>query len=214
MAAENYFDEYVLQGGITMIALFPLSIFTFGLVLQKFRELKEKSVIPKELVAQAMAVNSDESFNQFRTQLTTNPSPLAEIILDYIEAGERGEPITPDENTDPIDFQADLLYHSLTPISTAYIVAPLLGVLGTTVGIMGTFEQFAIAGKRDMSALVAAIDKSLITTMWGLIIAVPAYYSFSLLQSKIFKYERRTLPNLLKSITKHLAPYIKKREQN
>jgi biopolymer transport protein ExbB/TolQ len=74
---------------------------------------------------------------------------------------------------------------------------------------MGTFEQFAVVGKRDMSALVSAIDKSLITTMWGLIIAIPAYYFFSILQNKIFKYEREILPRLLKEIMQNLAPYIK-----
>ncbi|MCX7190545.1 MAG: hypothetical protein NTU92_09305 [Methylotenera sp.] len=57
-----------------------------------------------------------------------------------------------------------------------------------------------------MSALVSAIDKSLITTMWGLIIA---YYFFSILQNKIFKYEREILPRLLKEIMQNLAPYIK-----
>lgn len=85
----------------------------------------------------------------------------------------------------------DRLYQSLTPLSTAYVIAPLIGVLGTTIGIMGTFEQFAVVGKRDMSALVSAIDKSLITTMWGLIIAVPAYFFYALFQNRAFHYERR-----------------------
>ena len=207
--SENYLDEYILQGGLTMLGLVPLSVYTFGVVLQRFIELRNTRAIPQALVTQAKNISNQESFNEFLNTLHTHTSPLAKIILAYIEAGQRGEPINPDVNIIPIEDVTDRLYQSLSPISMSYIIGPLLGVLGTTIGIMGTFEQFAVVGKRDMSALVSAIDKSLITTMWGLIIAIPAYYFFSILQNKIFKYEREILPRLLKEIMQNLAPYIK-----
>ncbi len=207
--SENYLDEYVLQGGLTMLGLVPLSIYTFGIVLQRFIELRATRALPETLATRAKAISNQDSFDLFVAELHTQSSPLAKIILAYIEAGERGEPVNPEVNLIPIEDVTDKLYQSLSPISTAYIIGPLLGVLGTTIGIMGTFEQFAVVGKRDMSALVSAIDKSLITTMWGLIIAIPAYYFYSILQNKIFKYERETLPRLLKDIMQNLAPYIK-----
>ena len=206
---ENYFDEYIRQGGITMLVLVPLSIFTFGTILQRFMDLRASRVMPEELIARAQAVSSQEAFDSFRDYLLSLSTPLAQIILAYIEAGERGEPIHPDVNPTPIDDVMDRLYQSLSSLSTAYVVAPLIGVLGTTIGIMATFEQFAIVGKRDMSALVSAIDKSLITTMWGLVIAVPAYYFYTILQNKIFRYERDRLPRLLKDILNNCMPYIK-----
>jgi len=114
----------------------------------------------------------------------------------------------PKEDLSPIDDEAEFLYQSLAPISTSYIIAPLLGVLGTTVGIMETFKQFAISGKRDMAALVTAIDQSLITTMWGLIIAVPAYFFYSALQRRVFFYERKVLPKVTIDILQNIRPYI------
>lgn len=207
--SENYFDEYVLQGGITMAVLLPLSIFTLGVIIQRFLDLRTSRVMPKGLIEAASGIANQETFDSFRDSLTSLSVPLAQVILAYIEAGERGEPIHPDVNPSPIEDVTDRLYQSLTPLSTAYVIAPLIGVLGTTIGIMGTFEQFAILGKRDMSALVSAIDKSLITTMWGLIIAVPAYYFFAILQGKIFRYERDHFPRLLKDIMKKCAPFIK-----
>jgi len=207
--SENYFDEYVLQGGITMLALLPLSIFTLGIILQRFLDLRISRIMPHDLIEEAKGISSQQMFDSFREHLTLLSSPLAKVILAYIEAGERGEPINPDVNPTPIDDVMDKLYQSLSTLSTAYVIAPLLGVLGTTIGIMGTFEQFAIVGKRDMSALVSAIDKSLITTMWGLVIAVPAYYFYAIMQNKIFRYEREQFPRLLKDIMKNLAPFIK-----
>lgn len=208
----NLLDEYVIQGGVTMLALVPLSMYTLSIIIQKSLELRQKKVICKNLIQQAKAVRDQKSFQAFYNSLENHPSLLATIIKDYIDEGARGESTDPKENLVPIDNQAEILYQSLSPISTAYIIGPLIGVLGTTVGIMATFRQFAIAGKRDMAALVSAIDKSLITTMWGLIIAVPAYFAYALLQNKIFNYERKIFPKILAEVMPALSPYIIKKK--
>lgn len=210
--SENYLDEYILQGGMTMLGLVPLSIYTLGMVLQRFIEFRVSRIMPEALVSKAKSIKSQNEFDALVSELPEQDSALAKILLAYVESGERGESTNPDVNVLPIEDVTDKLYQSLSPISMAYIIGPLLGVLGTTIGIMGTFEQFAVVGKRDMAALVSAIDKSLITTMWGLIIAIPAYYFFSILQNKVFKYEREILPRLLKDIMQNANRYIKKQE--
>jgi biopolymer transport protein ExbB len=213
-AVGTRLDEYVLRGGICMALLIPLSIFTLGVIIQRFLDLRRTSVVPPGLVETARAVKGQDEFAAFRDGLITDGRPLAHVLLSYIEAGERGEPFHPDINREPIEDTTDRLYQSLTPLSTAYVIAPLLGVLGTTIAIMGTFKQFAIAGQRDMTALVLAIDQSLVSTMWGLFIAVPAYYCFSVMQRRVFHYERHVLPALSKDIIRKLAPFIRLREDD
>jgi biopolymer transport protein ExbB len=195
MILGTYLDKYIIQGGLTMFALVPLSIATLGIIIQKFLVLRRHQVVNEVFIEKALAVNNKQSMQSFVQEIETNESILGNIILGYIAAYEKNEPV-------------DHLYQSLHPISTAYIIAPLLGVLGTTVGIMSTFEQFAISGKRDMSLLVGAINKSLVTTMWGLIIAVPAYFCYALLQQKIFFYERKVLPKIAEKLMKHLSKYL------
>ena len=208
MILGTYLDKYIIQGGLTMFALVPLSIATLGIIIQKFLVLRRHQVVNEAFIEKALAVNNKQSMQSFVQEIETNESILGNIILGYIAAYEKNEPVFPSENMDPIDDEVDHLYQSLHPISTAYIIAPLLGVLGTTVGIMSTFEQFAISGKRDMSLLVGAINKSLVTTMWGLIIAVPAYFCYALLQQKIFFYERKVLPKIAEKLMKHLSKYL------
>lgn len=206
--SESYLDEYILQGGLTMLALIPLSIYTLALIVQRIWDLRRDRVITPWVIEALESKNAPQNPQGFRERLGADGSPLAEIVLGYLEAGDRGEPLNPDVNPAPLDDVMDRIYQSLTPLSTAYVIAPLIGVLGTTIGIMGTFEQFAIVGKRDMSALVSAIDKSLITTMWGLIIAVPAYFTYALFQNRIFNYERRELPRLLKKMLPKLESML------
>ena len=208
---NNFFNDYILDGGITMMALIPLSIYTLGLIIQKSLELRKSKVLSEKMISLSKTVNSQASYQHFKKALESDNSPLSRIILDYIALGEMGLPMHPKEDLSPIDDEAESLYQSLAPISTSYIIAPLLGVLGTTIGIMETFKQFALSGKRDMAALVTAIDQSLITTMWGLIIAVPAYFFYSILQRKIFYYERKALPKLTVEILEAIQPYIGKK---
>lgn len=206
--ASNFFHDYIVDGGVTMFALIPLSIYTLGLIVQKSLELRQSKVLSQRIITLSNQVNSKASYAQFVEALQSENSPLARILLDYIAIGKLGLPMHPKEDLTPIDDEAETLYQSLAPISTSYIIAPLLGVLGTTVGIMETFKQFALSGKRDMATLVTAIDQSLITTMWGLIIAVPAYFFYSVLQRKIFFYERKILPKVVEAILVKVAPFI------
>lgn len=205
---SNFFNDYILDGGVTMVALIPLSIYTLGLIVQKNLDLRKSKMLSKKIIDLAKGVNNKPSYENFIETLKSEDSPLARILLGYIALGEMGLPMHPKEDLSPIDDEAEFLYQSLAPISTSYIIAPLLGVLGTTVGIMETFKQFALSGKRDMAALVTAIDQSLITTMWGLIIAVPAYFFYSVLQRKIFFYERKVLPKVTIDILEVISPYI------
>ena len=206
--ASNFLNDYILDGGVTMVALIPLSIYTLGLIVQKNLDLRKSKMLSRKIIDLAKTVNSKATYENFLETLKSEDSPLARILLGYIALGEMGLPMHPKEDLSPIDDEAEFLYQSLAPISTSYIIAPLLGVLGTTVGIMETFKQFAISGKRDMAALVTAIDQSLITTMWGLIIAVPAYFFYSVLQRKVFFYERKVLPKVTIDILETIKPYI------
>lgn len=206
--AATYFDEYVARGGICMMLLVPLSVITLGIIIQRFLDFRRSRVIPAALVEAARTIRNRDEFDAFRHGLLRDRCPLAQALLGYIEAGERGEQTHPDANREPIEDSMDRLYQSLTPLSTAYVVAPLLGVLGTTIAIMGTFRQFAIVGNRDMTGLVLAIDQSLVSTMWGLFIAVPAYYFFALLQRRIYRLERDELPPLIEELVTKLDPYI------
>ena len=88
----------------------------------------------------------------------------------------------------------DEMYDGVVMLSTIYTITPLLGLLGTILGLRTTFYDFAIRQEKSISALSVGIQEALITTMWGLFIAVPAYVAVQWLQSIIRRYERRELP--------------------
>jgi biopolymer transport protein ExbB/TolQ len=70
-------------------------------------------------------------------------------------------------------------------LSTAVSVGPFLGLLGTVWGVMGTFSGMAIAGSATLSAVAPGISGALLTTVVGLLVALPSSIGYSLLATRI-----------------------------
>ncbi len=205
---QTYFDRYIVAGGILMALLLPLSVVALGYIITGFIYLRRSRVSPRGLVETAKGVSSQAEYLAFRQSLPRFPHPLARLALASMDAAEHGEPWEPDSNPAPLDHIVDKLYHSLSPLATIYTVAPLLGLLGTILGMIQTFVNFV--GQRDIDVLSQGISVALVTTMWGLIIAIPAYVFTSVLRAKVFAYEKDILPEDLGEIMRAVHPYAER----
>jgi biopolymer transport protein ExbB/TolQ len=88
----------------------------------------------------------------------------------------------------------------LYPLSPVAVLAPLLGLFGTVIGMIEAFEIVATAGVMgDPSLLASSISKALVTTAWGLIVAMPTLFCYSILRlrtnvlGKLLEEEASTL---------------------
>ncbi|WP_395374358.1 MotA/TolQ/ExbB proton channel family protein [Marinicella sp. W31] len=75
------------------------------------------------------------------------------------------------------------LESGLSFIKVLYVIAPLLGLLGTVVGMIETFQMITLMGTGDPTAMAGGISKALVTTVLGLVVAIPLTVLHSLLQS-------------------------------
>jgi len=75
------------------------------------------------------------------------------------------------------------LESGLSFIKVMYVIAPLLGLLGTVVGMIATFQMITIAGTGDARSMAGGISQALVTTVLGLVVAIPLTILHSLLQS-------------------------------
>jgi biopolymer transport protein ExbB len=172
----------IKSGGPVMLVLFLLSIFSLMLVLLKFIEfyrlrLKEK-IVAEELEEEI----KKSDIKTVTANLRNHPSPIAKIAATTLEvcATRRG---------DGNDFERVLeLYASeqirklergLSTISLTAHLSPLLGLLGTVMGMISAFRVLEKAGlQADPSLLAGGIWEALLTTAFGLIIAIPLLAAF------------------------------------
>ncbi len=183
-ATNETLVEHIKNGGIVMYPILGLATFAFIVAIFKWFEIG--------LVTRA------------------RPRDLG-IILDFLKAGERekalghaksvkgpvGRMLTTAVSNSEADnsFIEEVLYEKIIEtkphlermlplIAVTAATAPLLGLLGTVTGMIKTFKLITVFGTGDASNLASGISEALITTKFGLIIAIPALILHALLSRK------------------------------
>jgi biopolymer transport protein ExbB len=167
--------DRIKQGGKTMIFLLALSVATLSFTLERLVRLRRGVVSPVGLVEDAQELWQQGRYDEIRALCERRPSTLSTIINAFVRhrhcsiqelsmlAGDLAGR----------DMRAHL--QKAYPIAVVATIAPLLGLLGTVVGMIESFEIVAIAGSLgDASLMAGSISKALVTTATGLIIAIPA----------------------------------------
>ncbi len=84
-----------------------------------------------------------------------------------------------------IGAERDLMARFLPVIATVGSVSPLLGLLGTVIGVMDAFLGIAAGGSGNIAAVAPGIAEALVTTVFGLVVAIPAVIAYNLLVSRL-----------------------------
>lgn len=167
--------ERLAQGGNTMWALLGLSVIAGTFALERTVKLKRKAVAPEGLATQAKTLWADGKDDELLALCAENRSTLSTIIEAFVRHRHCSslELSTLAGDLAGRDMRRHL--QKAYPIAVVATLSPLLGLLGTVVGMIESFEVVAIAGSLgDASLLAGGISKALVTTATGLIIAVPA----------------------------------------
>jgi biopolymer transport protein ExbB/biopolymer transport protein TolQ len=81
--------------------------------------------------------------------------------------------------------QIVLMKRGLAMLATTGATAPFVGLLGTTMGVVNAFQGMAAGGGGGISSIAAGISEALITTAFGLLVAIPAVWAYNYFQTKI-----------------------------
>jgi biopolymer transport protein ExbB len=168
-------SERLAQGGVTMIFLLLLSMTAVTSGLERLIHLRRDRIMPDGLADDARRLWSEGRYDDLSRLCAERPSTLASIVNALVK--HRGSTYV-NLSTLAGDLAArDMKQHlqRAHPIAVVATLAPLLGLLGTVIGMIESFEIVAIAGSLgDASLLAGGISKALVTTATGLVIAVPA----------------------------------------
>jgi len=121
---------------------------------------------------------------QMKSAAADQSNPLGRVLAVYTE--------NPETNVDTLGLKLDeAILRETAPIETGlnfikvlYVVAPLLGLLGTVVGMIATFQMITLFGTGDPRMMAGGISTALVTTVLGLVVAIPLTLFHSFLQGK------------------------------
>lgn len=203
--ASNYLEQYVLSGGVMMIFLIPTSILAAAWVVQGFIRLRRSRIAPRKLHQAARNIQDAKAAQLFEETLAAHDSPLARLAAHLLRLEVVGnDPRTREKENDylrpALQEEIDLLWQQTTALATIWVIAPLMGLLGTILGLMDTFREYTTNPDHSIATLGIGINRALVTTMWGFIIAIPTYVFLQILRRKIFHYEKELLPREAKNL--------------
>ncbi|MFW6387430.1 MAG: MotA/TolQ/ExbB proton channel family protein [Thermodesulfobacteriota bacterium] len=189
--------EYIHTGGVVMWPLVLISLLLWGCIIYRLLVLKQLYRNDLSLGQACRCVSGAEGVSlqcqglnamlvhRF-VQLRRQGAALDEYLLDEAGAQIRA-----------------LLGRGISLISVLAAVAPLLGLLGTVLGMISTFDTIALFGNSNPRAMAGGISEALVTTQTGLIIAIPGLFMRNFIQRRAAALEIR-LNNLIRELKHQL----------
>ncbi|MCS7182462.1 MAG: MotA/TolQ/ExbB proton channel family protein [Thermoanaerobaculum sp.] len=176
--------EWFLRGGPVMYPLLALSLLGAAIVVERLLVLRERNFLDPTHLAVLGELLAAGDFARAREYCAGRTGPLSILVTTLLD--NRFAPY--DELKELLEdtgrHQLRFLERGLGVLSTVVAAAPLLGLLGTVLGMIQVFEAVSLAGAVRGEQLSAGIAQALITTAAGLIIAIPFLFLHAYLESK------------------------------
>lgn len=197
--------EQIHNGGVTGYVIIVLSVVAVSLMVIHLIAIRPDRLMPPHLVAQLTDVLSRRDVSA-AISVCSNPENdcfLTRVLRQGLARYQRSA-FGPFEFKDALEEagneQVARMYRATDALGLIGAIAPMLGLLGTVIGITGAFNQIAVDFRQEL--LAGDISKALITTMMGLCLAIPTMAAFTFLRNRIDTYaaeaaqaiEEMTLP--------------------
>ena len=178
--------EMATKGGWLMLVLLALSILAIYIFGKKWWMIRQAGHIDKDFIMDIRDYLHDGKIKSAKTLCTKYDAPVARMV----EAGvdRIGKPLsdiqTAIENTGNVEVAR--LEKGLPYLATIAGGAPMIGFLGTVVGMVQAFFNMSQAGNNvDITLLSDGIYTAMITTVGGLVVGILAYFGYNFLSAKI-----------------------------
>lgn len=179
--------ELIKAGGWLMLPLVLCSIFTVAISIERFIRLRRISVLPKSLLIQKNQPLATV-INNLKTDANASQSSLGFIFNEGLDASKNGEQFARAQMEATASREISYLEKNINFLGTLSAAAPLLGLLGTVVGIIESFLVIDLGSNANPTMMIPGISKALITTAAGMLIAIPALFAYRYFQRLVQEY--------------------------
>jgi len=177
--------ELVKTGGWLMWPILLSSVIALGVTIERFWTLRKATVAPNGLLDEVLSDWRGGRLSAERLSQLQIATPLGQILVAGIEQrAQNRETMIKSMEAAGIQVVHDLERY-LSTLGTVAAIAPLLGLLGTVIGMIKVFSAIQLVGVGHASALAGGISEALITTATGLAVAIPALFCHRFLIRRI-----------------------------
>mgnify|MGYP000944191548 CR=1 FL=1 len=167
------FLSTVIKGGPLMIPITLCSIIMLAVALERWYRLRKQRILPDSLVQRVLEMLRRRRLTAAIEVCNAHDEVGASVIRAGLSKAGAGRDVIREgfENAGRIAYQE--LTRGLGVLATVASISPLLGLMGTVTGLIRAFRVISSQGIGDPQALSGGISEALITTVAGLIVAIP-----------------------------------------
>ena len=180
--------KIIIGGGLVGWVIILLSIISLALAIEHFVTVRRDKIVAPELIDEIEALFEEEEYQEALELCESEPNYLTNILsagLPKINAGFEAMEKAMDEVSEEESIK---LHQKIGWLSLIGNIAPMLGMFGTVLGMIGAFNEITRLGAsvtpQDLSK---GISTALITTLFGLFVAMPSLFFFFLFRNKVVK---------------------------
>ena len=177
--------ELFKAGGLLMWPILICSVISLAIIIERFWSLQQKRIVPKYLVAQVWQWAKAGHLNNKRIQNLSVASPLGRILAAGLVNRSHEREVMKESIEEVGRHVAHSLDRFLNTLGTIASISPLLGLLGTVIGMIKVFAVITTHGVGDASILAAGISEALLTTAAGLSVAIPTLMFHRFFRGKV-----------------------------
>ena len=192
-AAPKGIIEIIFSGGIVgitiVLVLFALSLGMVYLVVEQWLTLRRKELLPEEVAKAVGERIRRRRIDEAIRVCQERPSFLSSILASGLSEIEGGWPEVEKALEESLAEQAARLMRRIEYLSVIGNIAPMVGLLGTVTGMILAFQQVATSGgAAGAPELAEGIYQALVTTVGGLIVAIPSLAAFAVFRNRLDQF--------------------------
>jgi biopolymer transport protein ExbB len=176
--------NFLNQGGATLYVLVLCSILLVGVLFERWYKIKTLILDHEWLLAQMAYFLQEGNKSRALEFVQQVPGSLARVFESGLYRYDRKKEDIEGAMGTAITEQGHLLEKNLSIIATMAVIAPFIGLFGTVMGIIHSFESIAAKGASNPAVVSAGVAEALIATAAGLFVAIAAVVGFNYLKGR------------------------------
>lgn len=179
-------------GGAIGYVVIALSVAMVALIMEHLLSIRKGSLMPRSLAEQLHQMISGGQFQQADQLCRERPTFLSYVVMSGLKEANFGYNAVEKAMEDASVEQAARLSRKIEYLSVIGALAPMLGLMGTVWGMIQAFAEFTEKANPMPADFAPAISEALVTTLFGLLVAVPALAAYAWFRNRIDEYVAET----------------------
>jgi biopolymer transport protein ExbB len=183
----SVFDVF-RNAGIVGALIVILSIIALAVIIENVVSLKRDKLAPPELIDEVQALFDEGHFQEAMELCENEPTFFTRVAGAGVSKIGHSYEVIEQSIAEMGDEESIRLHQKIGWLALIANVAPMMGLLGTVMGMVKSFNVIAESGgQANPAELAAGISEALLTTMFGLIVAIPTTAAFAFLRNKLVR---------------------------